>query len=167
MANKDGVVRGRTRFNMQGVDLNRNWDKPADPKLAPENRALETWIEGMIAKGQRPDLALDLHNDEGGLLHISRSEKTDLERYLARMKLLEAMLRKHSWFTEGSTGESFHNPGTVGEGLLARYGIDAAVHELNANWIAGLKDYPSGKNWELYGAQLCQVFFEYFAARGR
>jgi hypothetical protein len=162
MANKDGVAHGRTRFNMQGKDLNRDWDQPADPKLAPENAALETWIEGMIHKGERPDLALDLHNDEGGLLHISRPEATDLTRYLARMRMFEGLLRKHTWFTEGSTGASFHNPGTIGEGLLARYGIDAAVHELSANWIAGLNDYPSARNWELYGEQLCRVFYDYF-----
>src|SRR4029077_19081579 len=33
MANKDGVARVRTRFNLRGKDLNRNWDKPADPLL--------------------------------------------------------------------------------------------------------------------------------------
>ena len=27
MANKDGVARGMTRFNMSGMDLNRKWDK--------------------------------------------------------------------------------------------------------------------------------------------
>ena len=26
MANKDGVARGGTRFNLRGKDLNRNWD---------------------------------------------------------------------------------------------------------------------------------------------
>src|SRR5262249_34662726 len=31
MANKDGVARGRPRFNLQGKDLNRNWDRPAGP----------------------------------------------------------------------------------------------------------------------------------------
>ena len=36
MANKDGVARGMTRFNVRGMDLNRNWDKPADG-FAPEN----------------------------------------------------------------------------------------------------------------------------------
>jgi hypothetical protein len=162
MANKDGVARGRTRFNLQGKDLNRDWDRPADPRLAPENHALEAWVEAMIKKGQKPDLALDFHNDEGGRLHISRPDGTDLTRYRRHMKVLEGLLRQHTWFREGTTGEGFHNPGTIGEGLLARYGIDAAVHELNANWIAGLKAHPSGKNWELYGEQLCQVFFEYF-----
>ena len=59
------------------------------------------------------------------------------------MKTLEALLREHTWFTEGSTNEAFRNAGTLGEGWLERYGIDAAVHELNVNWIAGLNDYPS------------------------
>jgi murein tripeptide amidase MpaA len=49
MANKDGVAMGRTRFNLRGKDLNRNWDKPADPELAPENNALERWLQERIA----------------------------------------------------------------------------------------------------------------------
>ena len=72
MANKDGVARGGTRFNVNGKDLNRNWDRPADPSLVPENAALERWLEGMIAAGRKPDLAIELHNDGRGLLHISR-----------------------------------------------------------------------------------------------
>lgn len=51
MANKDGVARGWTRFNVRGCDLNRKWDQKADPVNAPENHALETWIETMIATG--------------------------------------------------------------------------------------------------------------------
>ena len=162
MANKDGVARGRTRFNSRGKDLNREWDHPADPVLAPENHALESWLEGMIKQRQAPHLALELHNDGNGLLHISRPPVAGVERYLDRMKTLEALLRKHTWFTEGSTNESFRNSGTLGEGWLERFGIDAAVHEFNVNWIAGLKDYPSGRHWQDYGAQLARVFFEYF-----
>jgi hypothetical protein len=164
MANKDGVARGRTRFNLRGKDLNRNWDQPADPELAPENHALESWLEAMIRRGMRPHLALELHNDGNGQLHISRPPVADLERYLGRMRTLESLLREHTWFTEGSTKATFRNAGTLGEGWLARYGIDAAVHELNVNWIAGLKDYPSAAHWRRYGGQLARVFYEYFDA---
>jgi lysophospholipase L1-like esterase len=164
MANKDGVARGRTRFNLRGKDLNRNWDRPADPRLAPENHALETWLEAMIGRGQRPHLALELHNDGNGQLHVSRPPVAGLERYLDRMKVLEGLLRQHTWFTEGSTKAEFRNAGTLGEGWLERYGIDAAVHELNVNWIAGLKDYPSGAHWRRYGEQLARVFHEYLHA---
>jgi hypothetical protein len=162
MANKDAVARGRTRFNMRGKDLNREWNLPADPVLAPENHALEVWLLGMIKKRQAPHLALELHNDGHGQFHISRPPVADLDRYVERMKALDVLLRKHTWFTEGSTNESFRTAGSLGEGWLERYGIDAAVHEFNVNWIAGLKDYPSARHWEQYGSQLSRVFFEYF-----
>ena len=164
MANKDGVARGRTRFNLRGKDLNRNWDRPADPDLAPENRALEAWLEGAIRRGRRPHLALEMHNDGNGKLHVSRPPVPDLDRHLERMKTLEALLRKHTWFTEGSTNAAFRNSGTLGDGWLERYGIDAAVHELNVNWIAGLNDHPSAAHWKRYGEQLTRVFDEYFEA---
>lgn len=164
MANKDGVALGRTRFNLRGKDLNRNWDKPADKELSPENHALEKWLEQMVADGKKPHLALELHNDGNGKLHISRPPIPDLEHHLARMTRFEQLLRKHTWFTEGTTSPEFRNSGTLGEGWLQRYGIDAAVHEFNCNWIAGLKDYPSAKHWQDYGADLATVFFEYFGA---
>jgi len=162
MANKDGVARGMTRFNLLGKDLNRNWDKPADPQLAPENAALEKWLDTMIKAGRRPHLALELHNDGGGRLHISRPPVPDLERYLERMATLETLLRKHTWFTEGSTKAAFRNPGSLGDGWLERFGIDAVVHEFNCNWIAGLSDYAVGRHWKTYGEKLVTVLDEYF-----
>jgi hypothetical protein len=162
MANKDGVARGMTRFNVMGKDLNRNWDVPADPQLAPENAALESWLENMIADGRPPHLAIELHNDGSGRLHISRPPVPQLARHLERMAILEGLLRQKTWFTEGSTNEAFRNAGTLGDGWLARYGIDAVVHEFNCNWIAGLGTAPLGRHWRAYGEKLAEVFSEYF-----
>lgn len=162
MANKDGVARGMTRFNLQGKDLNRNWDKPADPELAPENAALERWLASMIQAGQRPHLALELHNDGSGLLHVSRPAVPELDRYLTRMASLESLLRQHTWFTEGSTKATFRNPGSLGDGWLERFGVDAVVHEFNCCWIAGVNDYPSARHWRDYGAKLARVLHDYF-----
>ncbi len=164
MANKDGVARGRTRFNAQGKDLNRNWDKPADAQLAPENFALERWLEGMIRAGQPPHLAVELHNDGNGQLHVSRPPVPELPGYLERMATLEGLLRRHTWFTEGSTKETFRNSGTLGDGWLERYHIDAVVHEFNCNWIAGLQDYPSATHWKSYGTNLATVIYEFFGS---
>jgi hypothetical protein len=162
LANKDGVAMGRTRFNLQGKDLNRNWDRPADPQFSPENFALERWLEAKIKARQTPHLALELHNDGNGKLHISRPPVPELPRYLEHMTTLEQLLRQHTWFTEGSTPGAFRNSGTLGDGWLERYHIDAAVHEFNCNWIAGLNDYPSAKHWREYGEKLATVFYEYF-----
>jgi len=160
MANKDGVAHGRTRFNLRGRDLNRQWDRPADPQLAPENRALETWLSGMIARGQPPHLVIDFHNDNDGKLHIS-SPAAENTTYVKRMHRLAELLGEYTWFTEGTTDSRFHNPGTIGEGLLERFGITACVHELNAVWIAGRSDYPTAANWRLYGEQLGEVFWRW------
>ncbi len=162
MANKDGVANGRTRFNMLGKDLNRDWNAPPDPKLCPENVALENWLTTMLESGRRPHLALEMHNDESGKLHLSRPVDTQLDAYLARMKRFENLLREKTWFREGATDPHFQNSGTLGEGWLRRFGIDAVVHELNANWIAGLQSPPSAEHWMLYGRQLCDVFDAYF-----
>lgn len=163
MANKDGVAHGRTRFNLEGKDLNRDWDKPADPKLAPENYALEHWLQTMMHDGLAPQLALEMHNDGSGQLHLSRSPTPKLDEYLRHMGRLEKLLRQDTWFTEGTTSPTFHNSGSLGEGWFERFGIDAAVHELNCNWVEGLKDYSSASHWREYGASLAKVFYDYFA----
>lgn len=165
MANKDGVAAGRTRFNALGKDLNRDWNKPADANVAPENAALERWLEATIAAGRKPDLALELHNDGGGSLHLARTPGPNLERYLARMAVFEKLLRRHTWFTVGSTPPSFSTTGSLGEGWLTRWGIDAAVHEFNTNVItvAGERVAPLGRHWESYGDGLAAVFHDYFA----
>jgi Zinc carboxypeptidase len=162
MANKDGVARGGTRFNLRGMDLNRNWNQPADADLSPENAALERWLDREIGAGRKPHLALELHNDGNGRLHISRPPVPRLDEYLARMSRLESLLRRHTWFTEGPTSPEFRNSGTLGEGWLLRYGIDAVVHEFNCNWIEGLKQPSSSAHWRDYGAGLARVFAEYF-----
>ena len=162
MANKDGVARGGTRFNLHGKDLNRGWSQPADPLLAPENAALETWLAGMIHAGLAPQLALDFHNDANGQLHVSNPPEAQLPRYVARMATLDSLLRKHTWFTVGSTKPTTHPTDTFGDGWLKRFAIDSAILEFNANWIDGLKDYPSARHWQNFGEKLADVFCDYF-----
>src|SRR5262245_37953392 len=96
MANKDGVAPGGKGFNLRGKDLNRNWDKPADPQLSPENHILEKWLESMIASGRKPELALELHNDGNGKLHISRPPVPALDLHVKRMQRFEQLLRKYT-----------------------------------------------------------------------
>lgn len=159
MANKDGVAKGRTRFNSLGADLNRKWDKPADKELTPEKYAFEQWLEKMIAKGKKPQLAIDLHNDNGGNLHVNLPTADNME-YTAHLKRFENLLYKYTWFREGPA--HVVNEGSFGEGMAKRYGIDACVYEFNYEWIRGLQKVPSGKDWQLLGKELRNVFYEYF-----
>lgn len=161
MANKDGVAHGRTRFNLRGKDLNRGWDVAADPELAPENHALEKWLDRMIKAGQQPNLAIEWHNDGWGRLHIGRPPVPGVEAYVARMRRFEGLLREHTWFREGVQMGSARNSGTLGDGWFARFGVDAVVHELNCNWIEGANDFPTAQRWREYGASLAGVLEEY------
>ena len=158
MANMDGVARGVSRFNLNGMDLNRNLTKPADSLLAPENKAMEIWLEEMIAKGLKPDLAIDFHNDSNGPLFFSSAGKSR-KSYVDNMKVLENLLRQYTWYSEGS---SFFGSTSFEEGLMSRYGIEALVYELNAHWIASLEKKPLSEDWVLLGEQLCLVFEKYF-----
>lgn len=162
MANKDGVAKGRTRFNVNGIDLNRGWDQPADEKLAPENAALEAWLNKQIKAGRRPALALELHNDGNGKLHYARPAAFGDEPSAAKIEKLEALLRKHTWFTEGSNKPTAGTTFTLADGFLQRFGIPAAVHEFNCHWVAGLKEHPTAKHWQTYGNGLARVLYEYF-----
>lgn len=159
MANKDGVAHGRTRFNTQGVDLNRKWDKPADSINAPEKVAFEKWLTSMIAKGRKPDLAIDLHNDQNGNVHANLPRE-DNKGYTDRINRFVDLLYKHTWFREGKT--NVVNEGSFGEGLANRFNVDAIIYEFNYEWAEGLNKVPMGEDWMDLGRKLREVFWLYF-----
>jgi|WetSurMetagenome_2_1015567.scaffolds.fasta_scaffold04781_4 hypothetical protein len=171
MANKDGVARGMTRFNISGKDLNRNWDRKADSLLCPENYALEKFISELISKGIKPCLGIDIHNDDGGGINLAKHRKDDIQ-YMQKFKLFEELLREHTSFSENvhysfiSEGQP-DNQVSFENGLASRYGIEAMVYELNANWIGTLNKMPSQYDWIKVGENLNDVFYEYFSGTGK
>lgn len=157
MANKDGVARGRTRFNLLGKDLNRDWLAPAEQATAPENYALEKWLEARLNAGKRFDFALEVHNDGNGSLHHTHPPEADKARYTTRMETFERLLREHTWFSVGSS-QSAVGVGTLPNGWQKRFGIDGAVHEFNCQWIERLQVGPLKEHWQDYGRGLINVF---------
>jgi hypothetical protein len=165
MANKDGVERGMTRFNVSGKDLNRNWDKMADSVLCPEKYALEKFITSLINKGIKPCLGIDIHNDDYGGIDLAQHSKDDT-LFLKNMQFFEKLMREYTSFSENvkyswkTAGQSESNV-SFDNGLLDRYGIEAITYELNANWISSLKKMPSQNDWIKAGENLNDVFYEY------
>jgi hypothetical protein len=165
MANKDGVAHGMTRFNLSGIDLNRNWDKKPDSVLCPEKYFLEKFIKDLIRKGNKPCLGIDIHNDDGGGINLASHSKDDIQ-FLKKMQLFEELMRKQTSFSE-NVRYSWKTPGqsetfvSFENGLPERFGIEAIVYELNANWISSLKKMPSQYDWIKVGENLNDVFYEY------
>ncbi len=157
MANIDGVVHGKARYNMNGMDLNRGLEKPADPVLSPEVYHMEQWFEKMIAGGRKPDLGIDFHNDDSGPLIFEPPANADSAIYVDHMRTLEKLLRRDSWFRESALVRS------PSGGIAQRYGTEWFVYELNAGWIEGLQKRPLSDDWILLGHQLCGIFDSYFS----
>jgi hypothetical protein len=167
MANKDGVALGMTRFNVLGKDLNRNWDREPDSILCPEKYALEKFITGLINKGIKPCFGIDIHNDDAGGIILAQHSKDDTQ-FVKSMQLFEKLMREYTSFSENvryswkTAGQSESNV-SFENGLLARYGIEAIVYELNANWISSLNKMPTAKDWMEIGENLNKVFYEYLS----
>ena len=164
MANKDGVARGMTRFNLNGKDLNRDWGAISDPILCPEKFAFETFLESMIKNDKKPVLVFDFHNDDYGSISTAAHDKNDT-LYTMRVELLESSLKKHTWFSE-NVRYVWKNPGRdspvmIQDGLMNRYGIEGLVYEFNTNWIPRLNKIPSIGDWNTLGENLNKVFYDY------
>ncbi|MDZ4198286.1 MAG: M14 family zinc carboxypeptidase [Kiritimatiellia bacterium] len=164
MAARDGVARGMTRFTVNGFDLNRGWGsgREFDPALCPENACLKAWFERRKSENRLPFLAIDLHNDQQGHLHPSHPEPDN--GYTARIDKLEGALRRNTWFTEGRTTGSFRNPGTIGEGLIEIFGVDALIWELRDAWAEGLGKIPLSEDWMQLGEQSVSALLDYRAS---
>jgi hypothetical protein len=63
LCDPDGVARGGVRFNVNGFDLNRNWDV-VDPVRMPEITAQRDAVRKWLSAGNHIDLLLSLHNTE-------------------------------------------------------------------------------------------------------
>jgi hypothetical protein len=163
MANKDGIARGLARFNIRGMDLNRNWskDQPTDPALAPENACLQNWLCNQQRLGKLPRLAIDMHNDCDGRMHLGPHD-ADSTGYLRRMKQLEAVMRELTWFREGTVEETFR--GSFAGGIIEIFGIDSFVYELHSEWAEGLGRAPLHTDWQQLGASFPVVVDRYFQA---
>ncbi len=166
MANMDGVVRGMTRFNVSGMDLNRTWDKAPDSLLCPENFAFENYIKDLIKKGKPPVLVVDFHNDDKGDIHLTKRDKKDVQ-FIQNMQRFEKLMREHTSFSE-SFRYAWSDDGqpdvwTINNGLYSRCKLESFVYELNANWITGLGKIPSATDWKVIGKGLLYVFYEYYS----
>jgi len=164
MANKDGVARGLSRFTVTGVDLNRGWSAGQlhDPVLCPENACLQSWLSDRQRQHRLPRLAICLHNDDGGNLHLSHPAR-DPDGYACRMRRFEELLRAMTWFTEGTAHAGFVNSGSFGEGLCEINGVDALIYELRACHAKGLGRTPMPADWMELGRALAFVLDRYCA----
>ena len=132
-ANPDGVAAG-TRWNANGVDLNRNFswgwrssDGGAGPLSEPETRALTTLVERL-----RPDVVVWVHQPYGYAGSIG-----DTDRALEQAWASASGVPVRSGVTQHGGGESWTNLVAGVPSMLIEIGSWAATPDIIAAHRAG------------------------------
>lgn len=141
--NPDGVAAG-TRWNANGVDLNRNfsWDwRPEDggeaPISEPETFAITTLIDGI-----RPDLAIWVHQPYG---YVSSVGSTD--RSFESAWSIGSGLPTRSGVTQHGGGESWTVFEASTPAMLIEIDTWAATEEVVRAQIAGFQSLLDSLGW--------------------
>jgi hypothetical protein len=164
MCDPDGVARGGVRFNVNGYDLNRNWDV-ADPVRMPEITAQRNAIRKWIEAGNRVDLFLSLHNTETAEYLEGPPENGGGGKYLALAEKLFESLKARTSFAPTrplSFAGSTTTPGkpgrmTVIQGLWADFQIPGFLMEQRVAHNSKLGGLPGVSHRVKFGAELVKA----------
>jgi len=158
LADPDGVARGGVRFNLNGFDLNRNWDAP-DPQEMPEIWAQREAVLDWVDSGHRLDLFLSLHNDEENeYLEAPGAFKTLGERILQELASRSSFNPTGPLRDPGATTTP-GKPGrmTVDQGLFNDRKLPAMLMEQMIEYDSKLGRVPTAADRSQFGAQLVRA----------
>jgi hypothetical protein len=163
MCDPDGVARGGVRFNINGYDLNRNWDvtdKVKMPEISAQRGAIFRWMDS----GGRADMVLTLHNDENPeyLAGPPGPEHRDL------MKRFETALSRSRYFSaskpaalvETTTTEGKPGRMTVVQGLYHDRKIASFLIEHKSVKHPKLGRQPTAEDRRAFGTDLVRAMAE-------
>jgi murein tripeptide amidase MpaA len=160
LSDPDGVAHGGVRFNLNGFDLNRNWDTP-DPQKMPETWAQREAILDWVDSGHRLDLFLSLHNDEDNeYLEAPGAFKTLGERIFQELASRSSFNPTGPVQDPGATTTP-GKPGrmTVDQGLFNDRKLPAMLMEQMIEYNSKLARVPTAADRSQFGAELVRALF--------
>jgi hypothetical protein len=162
MCDPDGVATGGVRFNVNGYDVNRNWDA-VDANLMPEIAAMRNAILGWVDGGHRIDLLVNLHNDNTDYLQGPLAAAGPA--YDRMMKRIASLLKERTVFEGGQTRDL--PAGVTGRGrmdtsqnLFHERKIPVALLEQNVQTNNRLGHPLNSRDYRRFGAKLVEVLAE-------
>ena len=168
MADPDGVALGGVRFNRNGYDLNRNWDKVDSrlmPEIAAQRKAMLDWVDA----GYRFDLFLSLHNTESGEYLEAPPQFHSLgESFFQNLRRSTSfnptvpLRNMDETTTPGKPGRM-----TVDQGLYHDRQLPAMLREQMVDFNSKLGRCPEVADRQAFGAGLVQAAAEAVSATGQ
>ncbi|MDQ6663655.1 MAG: M14-type cytosolic carboxypeptidase [Acidobacteriota bacterium] len=167
LCDPDGVARGGVRFNVNGYDLNRNWDvtDPVKmPEVAAQRQAIKTWLDS----GNRIDLFFSLHNTElAEYLQGSPGANTNPAASALSHRFFDILSRQTSFaptrplfFADETTTAGKKGRMTVIQGLSADFGIAGFLMEQRISLNPKLGGLPEIPDRLKFGAELVRSIAE-------
>lgn len=169
MCDSDGVARGGVRFNVNGFDLNRNWDV-VDAQRMPEITAQRAAVKRWIESGHRIDLFMSLHNTETAeYLEAAPAEKDSAfarfaQRYYDLLKAQTTFDPSRALqFAEQTTTAGKPGRMTAVQGLYAQFKVPGFLMEQRVAFNRKLGHFPEIEDRVEFGKQLVKVIAQLIA----
>ncbi len=167
LCDPDGVARGGVRFNVNGYDLNRNWDiiDPVKmPEIAAQRNAVKQWIES----GHAVDLYFSLHNTETSEYLEGPPDDGGHGKFRPVAERLYTALTDHTSFAPTrplSFAETTTTPGMQGrmvviQGLYRDFQIPGFLMEQRVSYNDKLGHLPEIPDRLNFGGELVRAIAE-------
>jgi hypothetical protein len=159
LCDPDGVARGGVRFNLNGYDLNRNWDVE-DPVKMPEITAQRGAVKRWLDKGGRVDLFFSLHNTETAeYLEGPPAGYRQLARrfYQLLVERTTFFPSRELSFASETTTAGMKGRMTVIQGLYKDWKLPGFLMEQRISYNEKLKRLPLPEDRMRFGAELVRV----------
>ena len=160
-ADPDGLARGGVRFNRNGYDLNRNWDRVLPdkmPEIAAQQRAIYSWLDA----GNKVDLFLTVHNTETSE-YLDGPPLPLGERWFSLLKNGTTFHPSRPYSVmAGSTTEGKPGRMNVSQGLWHERKLPAFGMEQRVQFNEKLGRYPTVDDRLRFGAELAQSIVKLF-----
>ena len=164
LCDPDGVARGGVRFNVNGYDLNRNWDVE-DSRKMPEITAQRDAVRAWLRDGHTIALYFSLHNTETGEYLEGPPEKGGDGKFRVLAERFFQILSSETTFApttplryaDTTTTAGMEGRMTVVQGLYRDFKIPAFLMEQRISLNPRLGHLPEIADRLAFGAQLVEA----------
>jgi Zinc carboxypeptidase/Cytosolic carboxypeptidase N-terminal domain len=164
LCDPDGVARGGVRFNINGFDLNRNWDvvdAVKMPEITAQRMAVKQWLDG----GHPVDLLLSLHNTETAEYLEGPPDDGGAGKFKPLADRVFQILTEQTSFAptrpltyaEKTTTAGKRGRMTVIQGLYSDFGIAGFLVEQRISYNPRLGHLPEVADRVKFGRELVQA----------